>query len=214
MLKNVGLKLFGSRNTRLMKTLSAVVVRINQLESSMQAMSDEALASQTGVLKQRLAEGETLDDILPDAFAVVREVSQRTLGLRHYDVQLMCGMVLHHGKIAEMCTGEGKTLSATLPAFLNALSGHSVHIVTVNPYLAARDADWMRPIFSFLGLEVGVIVPDLDTAARQQHMLLMLCMAPIMSLVLIISVIIWCLIWPIVCKVGYTFVSSMRLTLF
>ncbi len=168
MLKNVGLKLFGSRNARLMKSLHAVVQDINRLEATMQGLSDEALANKTVEFKGRLTEGETLDQILPEAFAVVREVSQRTLGMRHYDVQLLGGMVLHHGKIAEMSTGEGKTLSATLPAYLNALIGQSVHVVTVNPYLAARDAEWMSPIYSFLGLTVGVIVPTLETNARQQ----------------------------------------------
>lgn len=140
---------------------------INSLEPTMQALSDEALAAKTQEFKDRLAKGETLDQLLPEAFAVVREVSFRTLKMRHFDVQLVGGMVLHQGKIAEMRTGEGKTLVATLPLYLNALTGKGVHLVTVNDYLAKRDAEWNAPIYNFLGLTVGVVVHGLDRAERQ-----------------------------------------------
>ena len=146
---------FGSRNDRLIKTYSKTVARINVLEPQIAALSDEALAAKTPEFKDRLARGETLDDLLPEAFAVVREAAKRTLDMRHFDVQLVGGMVLHYGKIAEMRTGEGKTLVATLAAYLNALTGKGVHIVTVNDYLASRDAAWMGKIYRFLGLTVG-----------------------------------------------------------
>src|SRR5262245_24287509 len=148
-------RIFGSRNQRLIKQYSHAVAQINALEPQMEKLSDEALRAKTGELKKRLADGATLDELLPEAFAVVREASKRTLRMRHFDVQLIGGMVLHDGKIAEMKTGEGKTLVATLPAYLNALAG-PVHIVTVNDYLAKRDAEWMGEIFAFLGLSVGV----------------------------------------------------------
>ena len=150
-------KIFGTRNDRELKRLGKIVRRINALEESMQALDDASLAAKTGEFRQRLADGATLDDILPEAFAVTREASQRTLGMRHFDVQLIGGMALHEGKIAEMGTGEGKTLVATLPAYLNALSGKSVHLITVNDYLAGRDAQWMSPLYRFLGVSVGVI---------------------------------------------------------
>ena len=149
-------RLFGSRNQRLLRQYGKVVKRINALEEELQAQSDEALAARTEEFRQRYADGESLDELLPEAFAVAREASVRTLGMRPFDVQLIGGMVLHDGNIAEMRTGEGKTLVATLPAYLNAISGDGVHIVTVNEYLAQRDADWMRPIYEFLGLSVGV----------------------------------------------------------
>jgi preprotein translocase subunit SecA len=151
-------KVIGSRNDRVLKKLAPVVAKINQLEASCQALADDDFKTKTLELKQRVAEGETLDQILPEAFALVREASVRTLGLRPFDVQLIGGIILHQGKIAEMRTGEGKTLVATLPVYLNALTGHNVHIVTVNDYLARRDANWMEPIYNFLGMEVGVIV--------------------------------------------------------
>src|SRR5262245_16690048 len=134
--------IFGSRNDRLLKQYSKTVARINSLEPEIAALSDEALAAKTPELRERYAKGETLDELLPEAFAVVREAAKRTLEMRHFDVQLIGGMVLHYGKIAEMRTGEGKTLVATLPAYLNALTGRGVHIVTVNDYLASRDAAW------------------------------------------------------------------------
>jgi len=149
-------RVLGSRNQRLLKQYSKNVKRITALEEGLQALSDQDLAGKTAEFKQRVADGESLDQLLPEAFAVAREASLRTLGLRPFDVQLIGGMVLHDGNIAEMRTGEGKTLVATLPAYLNALSGDGVHVVTVNEYLAQRDADWMRPVYEFLGLTVGV----------------------------------------------------------
>src|SRR6266850_2016840 len=143
-------RLFGSRNERLLKTYAGAVSRINALEPQMAALSDGALAGKTNELKKRHAEGESIDELLPEAFAVVREAAKRTLRMRHFDVQLLGGMVLHAGKIAEMKTGEGKTLVATLPAYLNALGGQGVHVVTVNDYLARRDSEWMGRIFRFL----------------------------------------------------------------
>ena len=159
--------LFGSSNARELKKISPRVNLINALEPKYKAMSDEELRQQTDILKQRLYDGETLDDILDDAFAVCREASRRVTGLRHYDVQLIGGIVLHNGDIAEMMTGEGKTLVATLPAYLNALEGKGVHIVTVNDYLARRDMEWMGPIYMFLGLTVGSIQSNMSTEDRQ-----------------------------------------------
>ncbi|WKD48622.1 preprotein translocase subunit SecA [Microbulbifer spongiae] len=162
---------FGSKNDRELKRMRRVVDKINALEGAFQKLDDSALRAKTAQFQQRLADGETLDQLLPEAFAAVREASRRTLGLRHFDVQLIGGMTLHEGRIAEMRTGEGKTLVATLPAYLNALEGKGVHIVTVNDYLASRDANWMRPVYEFLGLSVGVIVsqqqPDEKKAAYQ-----------------------------------------------
>lgn len=160
-------KFIPSRNQRLLKQLEKTSAAINALESNMQALSDDELKAKTSEFKARLQDGCSLDELLIEAFAVVREASYRVLGLRHFDVQLIGGMVLHSGKIAEMRTGEGKTLVATLPAYLNALSGLGVHIVTVNDYLAKRDAEWMRPLYTFLGLSTGVIVSDLPLPERQ-----------------------------------------------
>ena len=159
--------LFGNSSEARLKKLRPYVERINAFEPQMQAMSDAELRAQTGRFKARLAAGETLDDIMCEAFATVREASVRTVGMRHFDVQLLGGMVLHQGRIAEMKTGEGKTLVATLPAYLNALTGKGVHIVTVNDYLARRDAQWMGKIHRFLGLTVGCIVHDLDNDERR-----------------------------------------------
>ena len=150
-------KIFGTRNDRELKRMRKVVARINALEEAMQALDDNALRAKTDEFRSRLSEGEKLDQLLPEAFAVVREAGVRALGMRHFDVQLIGGMTLHDGKIAEMRTGEGKTLVATLPAYLNALPDHSVHLVTVNDYLAGRDAAWMGPLYEFLGLTVGVV---------------------------------------------------------
>jgi len=161
-------KIFGSQNERVLKKLNPLVDRINDLEPDFKSRDDASLQAATGDLKTRLANGEALDDLLPEAFAVVREASLRTLGMRHFDCQLIGGMVLHDGKIAEMKTGEGKTLVATLPAYLNALTGAGVHVVTVNDYLAQRDAEWMGQIYRFLGLEVGCIVHGLTDAERKQ----------------------------------------------
>src|SRR3989344_8281672 len=152
-------KIFGSRNTRLIKRLQQDVVRINALEPVMAALSDEALQAKTAEFKSRVSNGEGLDALLHEAFAVVREASKRALGMRHFDMQLVGGMVLHQGKISEMRTGEGKTLVATLPVYMNALSGKGVHVVTVNDSLARRDAEWMGQIYKFLGMTVGVVVP-------------------------------------------------------
>jgi len=159
---------FGSRNDRLLKQYRKTVESINALEPAMKALSDGELAAKTPELKKKVAEGAGLDDVLPEAFAVVREASMRVLGMRHFDVQLVGGIALHQGKIAEMRTGEGKTLVATLPSYLNALSGKGVHVVTVNDYLAKRDAEWMGRIHRFLGLTVGVVVPQMDPAEKQQ----------------------------------------------
>ena len=167
MLTNIAKKIFGSRNDRLLKQYRKSVAKINALESEMQALSDESLQAKTAEFKQRLADGQTLDDILVEAFAVCREASRRVLGMRHFDVQLIGGMVLHNGKIAEMRTGEGKTLVATLAVYLNALSGKGVHVVTVNDYLASRDAGIMAPHYNFLGLTVGVIIADMQPFDRQ-----------------------------------------------
>ena len=150
-------KIFGTRNDRELKRMSKVVARINALEEGMQALDDDALRAKTAEFRARLDEGAKLEQLLPEAFAVVREAGVRALGMRHFDVQLIGGMALHDGKIAEMRTGEGKTLVATLPAYLNALPDHSVHLVTVNDYLASRDAAWMGPLYEFLGLSVGVV---------------------------------------------------------
>jgi len=161
-------KMFGSKNEREINRLRPVVDQVNALEPDMQALSDAQLKGQTAVFRQRLANGEPLDDILPEAFATVREASVRTLKMRHFDAQLIGGLVLHQGKIAEMKTGEGKTLAATLPAYVNALAAKGVHIVTVNDYLARRDTEWMGHIYRFLDLSVGTILHGLDDRQRQQ----------------------------------------------
>jgi len=160
-------KIFGSRNQRVLSRYKKLAAQINQLEDSLSSLSDEQLTAKTQEFKQRFASGDTLEALLPEAFAVVREAGQRVLGMRHFDVQLMGGMVLNNGNIAEMKTGEGKTLVATLPVYLNALSGKSVHVITVNDYLAKRDAEWMGRLYEFLGLSVGVIVGGLGDAERK-----------------------------------------------
>ncbi|OGV78075.1 MAG: preprotein translocase subunit SecA [Methylotenera sp. RIFCSPLOWO2_02_FULL_45_14] len=160
-------KLFGSRNDRLVKQYAQKVQQINALEPAMQALSDDGLRAKTAEFKQRYANGETLDKLLPEAFAVVREGSKRALGMRHFDVQLIGGMVLNAGKIAEMRTGEGKTLVATLPAYLNALTGKGVHVITVNDYLAKRDAEWMGKLYNFLGLSIGINLSQMQHDAKQ-----------------------------------------------
>src|SRR3954463_6028531 len=161
-------KVIGTQNERDLKRLRPYVAAINAKEPEIQKLSDDQLRGKTAEFKVRLANGETLDDILPDAFAVCREAGWRVLNMRHFDVQLIGGMVLHSVKIAEMKTGEGKTLVATLPVYLNALSGRGVHVVTVNDYLAKRDSEWMGKLYSFLGLTVGVIVHDLDDNQRRE----------------------------------------------
>ena len=167
MISNILTRIFGSRNERLLKQYSQAVRQINALEPATAALTDEALQAKTAEFKERVAKGEALDAILPEAFAVVREAGKRTLGMRHFDVQLIGGIALHNGKIAEMRTGEGKTLVATLPAYLNALAGKGVHLVTVNDYLAQRDADWMGRIYRFLGLTVGVNLSQMAHAEKQ-----------------------------------------------
>jgi len=164
---NILTRIFGSRNERLLKQYGAAVRQINALEPAISALSDEDLAAKTVEFKGRIAQGETLDAVLPEAFAVVREAGKRALQMRHFDVQLIGGMALHNGKIAEMRTGEGKTLVATLPIYLNALAGKGVHLVTVNDYLAQRDADWMGRIYRMLGMTVGVNLSQMDHAAKQ-----------------------------------------------
>ena len=167
MIANILKKVFGSRNDRLLKQYRAVVNRINALESGLQTLDDAALAGKTAEFRARVEKGERLDSLLPEAFAVCREASRRVMGMRHFDVQLIGGMVLHDGKIAEMRTGEGKTLVATLPAYLNALAGKGVHVVTVNDYLASRDAGIMAPLYNFLGLSVGVNLSQMPHDAKQ-----------------------------------------------
>jgi len=167
MAKNILTRIFGSRNDRLLKQFRSSVVRINALEPEFEKLSDEALRGKTQEFKERLARGESIEDILPAAFAVVREASKRVMKMRHFDVQLMGGMSLHNGKISEMGTGEGKTLTATLPVYLNALTGRGVHVVTVNDYLASRDAVWMGRLYNFLGLTVGINLPQSSREDKQ-----------------------------------------------
>ncbi|HOY37395.1 MAG TPA: preprotein translocase subunit SecA, partial [Piscinibacter sp.] len=167
MLPKLLTSIFGSRNERLLKQYRRVVAQINALEPSFEALADEALKAKTGEFRQRFANGETLDALLPEAFAAVREGSKRSLKMRHFDVQLLGGMTLHNGKIAEMRTGEGKTLMATLPVYLNAISGKGVHVVTVNDYLARRDAEWMGRLYTFMGLTVGVNTPQMSREEKQ-----------------------------------------------
>ncbi|WP_369025411.1 preprotein translocase subunit SecA [Qipengyuania sp. RANM35] len=168
MLNSVMKAVFGSSNDRYVKSLGKIVNQINALEPQIQALTDEELAAQTDKFRAQLADGKTLDDILPEAFATVREASVRVLGMRHFDVQMVGGIVLHRGEISEMKTGEGKTLVATLATYLNAIEGKGVHVVTVNDYLAKRDAEWMGRLHRFLGLTVGVIVPDLSEFQRRE----------------------------------------------
>ena len=160
--------MFGSANARFLKRLQPKVDAINALESGYQQLSDEQLSAKTEEFRQRLDAGETIDDILVEAFAICREGGRRFLGMRHYDVQLIGGMILHEGNIAEMVTGEGKTLVATLPAYLNAIEGKGVHVVTVNDYLARRDMEWMAPLYRGLGLTVGAIWSGMEPDERQQ----------------------------------------------
>ena len=167
MASNILTKLFGSRNDRLLKTYRKTIDRINGLEKQYESLSDDELRAKTQAFKERVAGGEALDDVLAEAFAVVREGSKRVMKMRHFDVQLLGGMALHKGKISEMGTGEGKTLTATLPVYLNALTGKGVHVVTVNDYLASRDARWMGKLYNFLGLTVGVNLPNMQRPEKQ-----------------------------------------------
>src|SRR5215210_1074678 len=161
-------KVVGTQNERELKRVRPVVEQVNAFESALKQLRDEELRAKTVEFRERLAKGETLGDLLPEAFAVVREAGRRTLNMRHFDVQLVGGAFLHNGTIAEMKTGEGKTLVATLPAYLNALESKGVHVVTVNDYLARRDSEWMGRIYRFLGMSVGVIQHDLNDAERQK----------------------------------------------
>ena len=161
-------KIFGTYSDKEVKRVKPIVEQINALEPEMEKLSDKELAGKTEYFKKQLADGKTLDDILVEAFAVVREASKRVLGMRHFDVQLIGGIILHQGRIAEMKTGEGKTLVATLPAYLNALTGKGVHIVTVNEYLAKRDSEWMGKIYKFLGLSVGLIYSRMDQDEKKK----------------------------------------------
>src|SRR6476659_2069543 len=168
MFASVAKSIFGSANDRYVRGLGKYVDAVNGFEPNISALTDDELRGQTEVFRQRLSNGEKLDALLPEAFATVREAAIRTLGQRHYDVQLIGGIALHRGEIAEMKTGEGMTLVATLPVYLNALAGNGVHVVTVNDYLARRDADWMGQIYRFLGLTVGCIVHELDDMQRKE----------------------------------------------
>ena len=160
-------KLIGDDNEKEIKRMTEYVEQVNTFEQDMKNRSDASLTAKTAEFKKRLSEGETLEDLLPEAFAVVREASRRVLGMRHFDVQLLGGITLHEGNIAEMRTGEGKTLVATLPVYLNALTGLGVHVVTVNDYLAKRDSEWMGKLYNFLGMSVGLIVHGLDFDQRK-----------------------------------------------
>src|ERR1019366_2863323 len=168
MIGAVARKLFGSANERRIRSYQPRVAEINALEPELEALSDEALRARTDAFKKQVAEGASLDDILVPAFATVREAAKRTIGQRHFDVQLIGGMILHEGKISEMKTGEGKTLVATLAVYLNAVTTRGVHVVTVNDYLAKRDAEWMGQIYTFLGLTVGTVVHGLDDEQRKK----------------------------------------------
>src|SRR5213596_892985 len=163
----VAKSIFGSANDRYVRSLGKYVDAVNGFEPNISALTDEELRGQTDLFRQRLADGTKLDDLIPEAFATVREAAKRTLGQRHYDVQMIGGIALHRGEIAEMRTGEGKTLVATLATYLNALPGKGVHVVTVNDYLAKRDAEWMGRVYRFLGLTTGVIVPNLTDEERR-----------------------------------------------
>ncbi|HSG67504.1 MAG TPA: DEAD/DEAH box helicase, partial [Bacteroidales bacterium] len=160
-------KIFGSKNERVLKLIQPIVEKTNSLEPDIQKLDDAELAAKTVEFKERVAKGESLDDLMPEAFAVTREAARRVIGERHYDVQIVGGVILHQGKIAEMKTGEGKTLCSTLAVYLNALSGKGVHVVTVNDYLASRDAEWMGSIYRFLGLTTGTIVHGMNDEERQ-----------------------------------------------
>ena len=206
-------KIFGTHSSRELKRIMPLVDKIEELRPTMQAMTDEELKDQTRKFKERLAEGETLDDLLPEAFATVREASKRVLNMEHYRVQLIGGIILHQGRIAEMRTGEGKTLVSTCPAYLNALEGKGVHIVTVNDYLAKRDAEWMGKVHEFLGLKVGVILNSMKNDERREQYVI-LRMLPIMRMVLTICETTWLFIKSSWYKESCIMRSSMRLTLY
>ncbi|MEY3038507.1 MAG: preprotein translocase subunit SecA, partial [Pseudomonadota bacterium] len=168
MLTSILKKLFGSKNDRELKRMGRVVKQINELEAQLEALSDDELKAKTLEYRERHENGESLEQLLPEAFATCREASKRVMGMRHFDVQMIGGMTLHDGKVAEMRTGEGKTLVATLAVYLNAIPGEGVHVVTVNDYLASRDAEWMRPVYEALGMSVGAIQADMDTTGDER----------------------------------------------
>ena len=161
-------KIFKSYSEKEVKRVMPIVNKINELEEEISKLTDSELRAKTDYFKKQLAEGKTLDDILPETFAVVREAAKRTLGMRHFDVQLIGGIILHQGRIAEMKTGEGKTLVATLPVYLNALEGKGVHVITVNDYLAKRDSEWMGKLYKFLGLSVGLVIAGMEPKQKQE----------------------------------------------
>ncbi|MFT4531299.1 MAG: preprotein translocase subunit SecA [Gammaproteobacteria bacterium] len=169
MIGNLFRKIFGSKNSRELKRMGKLVARINEFEASLESLTDDQLKAKTAEFREQLAAGKKLDDLLPEAFAVCREASKRVMKMRHFDVQMIGGITLHEGRIAEMRTGEGKTLVGTLPTYLNALTGKSVHVVTVNDYLARRDAEWMRPLYEFLGLSVGIVVPGQNSQEKREQ---------------------------------------------
>ena len=171
MLGNITKKIFGTPNDRYLKNSKTILENINSLEGELEKLNDNELKQNTLKLREKFNSGESLESLLPLSFATVREASKRILGQRHYDVQMIGGIALHQGKISEMKTGEGKTLVSTLPAYLNALSGKGVHIVTVNDYLAKRDSKWMGKIYEFLGLNVGCVVPGINDEERKKHIL-------------------------------------------
>ena len=203
-------KVFGTHSQREVRRIEPIVDKIEAMRDEMVALSDEALRDKTRQFKERLAEGATLDDILPEAYATVREAARRVLGMEHFRVQLIGGVVLHQGRIAEMKTGEGKTLVATLPAYLNALEGKGVHIVTVNDYLAKRDAEWMGKVHEFLGLTVGVVLNDMNREERQGLTTATLLILPTTSWASIICVTTWWSTKSSWYRGGSTTPSSMR----
>ena len=178
-------KIFKSYSEKEVKRIMPTVEKINELEPEISKLSDSELRNKTNEFKDKLKNGSSLNDILPEAFAVCREASKRVLGMRHFDVQLIGGIILHQGRIAEMKTGEGKTLVATLPVYLNALTGEGVHVVTVNDYLAKRDSEWMGKLYRFLGLSVGLVISGMNPKAKK-HMRVILLMALTMNMVLTI----------------------------
>ena len=169
MLGSLFKKVFGSKNDRELKRMGRIVKQINALEAELESLSDDQLKAKTDEFRERLAGDATLEQLLPEAFAVVREASKRVMDMRHFDMQMIGGISLHDGKVAEMRTGEGKTLVGTLPVYLNALGGDGVHVVTVNDYLASRDAEWMRPLYEALGMRVGVVLSQQDPEIGRAH---------------------------------------------
>lgn len=203
-------KVIGSRNDRTLRRLRKIVKEINNYEPEFETLSDEELKAKTVEFRERLEKGDSLDSLLPEAFATVREASKRVFGMRHFDVQLIGGMVLNNGQIAEMRTGEGKTLTATLPAYLNALPSKGVHIVTVNDYLASRDAETNRPLFEFLGMTVGVNVPNMPPLAKKKPIKRIFFTERITSLVSITYATTWLSEMKTVCSESVSLQLSMR----